>query len=120
MILTQINGRYFLELSEEQVARAAALCAAMSRFIGNLDQECGQPPRSVTVVDVLHGALIRPGLIQLEANWMRQLRELESGTNPASSSPKGAILEYTLSDDLARVRAYHQRGRRGEEGTTHV
>lgn len=86
MILTKINGRYFLEVSEEQVARAQALAAAYAHYLGtsapNVSGAMYGP------ADVLQG-ILAPGLIQQETKWLVQLRELEAGRDPGA-----ALLAY--------------------------
>lgn len=80
MILTKINGRFFLEVTEEQVARAQALAAAYLRYLDNQCQREGKPlaDNPTGPVDILQG-IIAPGLIQQETKWLQQLRELEGG-----------------------------------------
>lgn len=92
MILTKINGRYFLEVSEEQVARAQALAAAYLRYLDNQCQREGRalesnPPGPA---DILQG-ILAPGLIQQETKWLQQLRELEAGRTFKAAA---ALLAY--------------------------
>ena len=84
MILTQINGRWLLELTEEQVARAQALAVVQERWAINRAQVMHRPVAVQGIAGTLHSIIV-PGLYELEAKWRTQLYEhaMTNGDLPA-------------------------------------
>ena len=86
MIVTNINGRWLLEITEEQVARAHALAQADALAATRRAETTGRPQNVLGIAGILHLAL-HPGLYELET----KMKYLTSGIVPSLPSTVPAL-----------------------------